>query len=326
MESYFDYNSQDVTNRHVVDTLQYNDNTVVFDFYSMGFFAVNKFNVHNKEIIFYDDGNKSIYIFDKENTSSIKKLAGGEGRGPKDILGVQSLSSTDQYFAYSDQVQHRVTVFDKNKKIVFQEVMNAPVESLYLRNDELYYLKPSKLDEMLSVLSVKDKNEKIVIESIPRQVNNVIPVQMTGRLAGNDVIICHLGYWSGFLNCYDKASLQKLYSRSVINMQRFAKVFQRVIEGGLASGIEKGEVPASLEFTLNNDYLFVIPAERISKKHLIDIYDVAKGNYLKSIIFSEEDYLIRSISIDEYILYMIIQSDERSDLKLVNFDLRKSLY
>lgn len=325
VESHFDYETQDITDRHIVDTLHYNDKSVIFDFHSNSYFAVDKFNVNDKEITFYDDGNKSLYIFDKENTSSIRELAGGEGRGPRDILGVQSMSSTNQYFAYSDQVQHRVTVIDNNKNIVFQEVMNAPVESLYLHLDELYYLMPSKLSEMLSVISVNDKNMNIVIESIPDQVNDVVPAQMTGFLAGNQDSICHLGYWSGFLNCYDRSSLNRLYSRSVINRHRFAKVFRKVIEGGLAAGIEKGEIPASLGFTLHSDHIFIIPAERISKKHLIDIYDVTKGNYLKSIMFSEEDYLIQSISIYEDQLYLIIRSDERSDLKLLNFDLKRTL-
>jgi len=328
---YFDYNIQKKSERIISDTLFINLEFEIFDFNENEFYGAGDFDVSNDEIIFYDSSNNGLFKFKRDNKFAITELTEGKGRGPKDILDIKSLDSSDSYYVYSDQNQQRVTILDKKHEIVYQEVTNTPVESLTILGNQLFFLQPINLKELIVLKTPgSSESDKIIesiagdlkVESTSGALRDVIHVQLTGRLDVNDKALCHLGYWSGFLNCYDTSNFNRIFSKSVLNKSRFANAFRRVVNGGLAQGIERDEKPASLNFSLGNEHIFVIPAERVSKYHFIDIYDLSNGNYIKSLILSEPGYLIRSVSVENESIYIIVASDDQNYLKLLQYNLK----
>lgn len=243
----------------------------------------------NDMFLFYDAARKALFWLDSDG---INEITSGTGGGPLDLNIGRGFSCYDSHIAYYDTQLKRISVYDTaEQEILYQEVLEGNVDQLFLYENTLYYFNTeSFFDQPLEWLHRVDlgtKDEEVVFRVDSSEIGKGIV--LGGKTAGYEDTFCHMTVFSGLLACFSANSSSLLYGRPLVHKQGFIEVTDRSHLVGAEPGAIIGKSPddkvVSRGIAVSEYHAFVYPVQNEIRGTVIDIYDLSRGDYLRSMSF-----------------------------------------
>lgn len=296
---------QNIEKRIFKDTLSaiYDLNLSKLSLYNIGTLQINKTHI-------FISGENKIITIQKENFDNYLTINFSEGRGPQEILQLQSFDVTDSLMVILDERQNKVLTFKLPnsfiKEVTFKKLM--PHRIRFLKRKSYVLFTPMIGSKHLFNIMNVDKGTLRRFENVPSKHN---PMIYEGFINTHNDNIYYAGFSEPLLKKYSSDG-DLLYSVSTIdNFNTVANYLKT--EGGAIIGYTPAAQFSTNSFDIFNNYWLIIPFGKDNKPAVkLDIYDAENGKYIgsfaglkpKTKVIRADDNYIYAISTNkgEYIL------------------------
>lgn len=289
----------------------------------------------NKNELFISNGKKLI-IVKKKNFSNHHTINFAEGKGPNEVIGVNTLDVKDSLIALGDVSQRKVLI-GRIPEIFGNEIIwkkNLIFDTKAVPNqiniiDSETYLVFSRASGSEFTFNIVDKNGSRIngFEKLPstHELHDILlSLKYQGYTTVNGSGIYYAGYAEPILKKYNLKG-ELAYSVSTIdNYSTETNYMSSVGDQQSVYGYAPGTLFSTRDFYLNKDYWLVIPDANGSDNFaFIDIYDEDQGEYVGSFTLKN---IPKYITSDDHFIYVIETMHDKQYLKIYKNDIEQRLF
>lgn len=258
-------------------------------------------------IALYDYATSNGYYLPQNNYSSPVAIGDGKGGGPREFVNPTDIAFDNEGNIWiADPRQGRISIWDRDGDLL-RTINPAPRQPHRIAlSANRCIIFGSGTDHTLFKITDIDGNKIDTIESIGSDMSGWI-FTYEGYLTSYRRGFVYTGLWYGIIRKYTEDG-ELVYSRGTIDPVGPAEPEHRTIEGTRVVMAPRDAAIATLSNTIANDMLYLLSIDNNDRKtRMIDVYDLAAGDYRYSIPLPERT---RSIGIAGDILYSLEEREE----------------
>ncbi len=225
-----------------------------------------------------------------------------EGKGPQEILKLQSFDVTDTSMVILDERQNKILIFELPNIFIKEFTLKKEIIPhrirLLNRNSYIIFAPWIGSEYLFSLMNV-DREALLRFENVPPQHN---PMVYEGFINTQNSNIYYAGYSEPLLKKYSSEG-ELLYSVATIDNFNTEANYMKS-EGGAMMGYTPAAQYSTESFSIYQSYWVVIPYENGDQisTHL-DIYNERNGHYLGTLEGLKPG--TRSLQIDNEFIYAV---------------------
>jgi hypothetical protein len=301
-EHFFDRDAQTVSERTVTALPSAE---AVLNFTDYEIYSPGTLNHNSTHLFLIDFGTLSIATVSKEMFENPDVIEFSEGRGPGELLSMQSLAVSDDRLMIGDPRQMRIVETDTDG-LHLQDVTPefSPDNLFYMGDRQLLNYNAHQQDHLFTLFDM-DADSTWGFEEITFGFSEVM--KYPGYLYNDGENIFYAGYSEPILRKYTTDGTL-FFSRSTVdNYDTENNYIERTMGENRMVGLSEDAKVSSMDVAYYDGTLLVIPFHHGDEDvKYIDLYDASTGDYLKTL---SAEYHPRKLSINDEYLYILAGDD-----------------
>jgi len=307
---FFKKEPQETSHRVIHSDLSMLDSLSLYDLHGMN--NPGLLNSDSDYLYVLDYSPHRLYIFEKPNFNVTQTITPETGRGPGEIMGIQSFSVNKNHIILADHSQHKILLWDFNGQFINEFITEqaSPYRINIWDDDEFIINSPTTSTESLFHKYDVNGNYLLSFGEVSRKDFN--PFMYAGQTTIDNEYYYFAGYSEHIIQKWDREGNQ-VFSVTTIDDYPFDANY--IIHMGEQTRFEyapDGIFSAMSIHVFNNYILLIHGDDRYATERLnpyvqyLDIYDSNTGRYVAT---WKLPYMASNITADEDYLYILHQGD-----------------